>query len=232
LVDARLVTEYSRRFAFVVHDIKNVVSQLTMTVTNARAHGDDPEFQKDLLVTLENSVSRMNELLSKLRASNTSAREQEPLDSRRIISSVINEVGRRRVTVLADQGDTPVRVAIKPSSLRSALTHLITNAVEASREDQPVTVRSRVTGGRLVVEVEDRGPGMDADFVREQLFRPFRSTKASGHGIGAYQTREIIREAGGDLQVISAPGKGTVMRILLPCLAEERADSRPFVGAS
>ena len=89
-----------------------------------------------------------------------------------------------------------------------------------------VTVRSRVTNGRFVVEVEDQGPGMDADFIREQLFRPFRSTKAAGHGIGAFQTRETIREAGGELQVLSAPGKGTTMRIVLPCLAEERADSR------
>jgi putative PEP-CTERM system histidine kinase len=233
LVDAKLLTEYGRRFAFVVHDIKNLVSQLTMTVTNARAHGDDPEFQKDMLVTLENSVSRMTDLLSKLRAGDSSGEDPaSPLDARGIISGVADEVGRHRVKVLTELTEERARVAIKPNALRSVITHLITNAVEASPDDGLVTVRSRVAGGRLVIDVEDRGPGMDATFVREQLFKPFSSTKSTGHGIGAFQTRETIREAGGDLQVVSSPGKGTTMRIVLPCLAEERVDGRPVVATA
>ena len=227
LFDAKLLTEYSRRFAFVVHDIKNVVSQLSMTVANARAHGGNPAFQRDMLGTLENAVSRMNELLSKLRASEVTGREQTPLDPRDVISSVVEEMGRRQVTVLAECSDQVAHVAIKPNALRSALTHLITNALEASKNGQTVTVRSRVAGERVIIEVEDHGPGMDADFVREELFRPFRSTKVAGHGIGAYQTRETIRDAGGELQAISSPGKGTTMRILLPCVAEQRSEDQP-----
>ena len=230
LVDASLLTEYNRRFAFVVHDIKNLAGQLRMTLRNARSHGDDPEFRVDMLATLENSVFRMTELLSKLRPDGTSPREQEPRDPREIISSVADEVGHHRVNVMVEQSDRPAQVAIKSSALRSALTHLITNALEASPEGQPVTVRSRMNSGNFIVEIEDRGPGMDGDFVREQLFRPFRSTKAAGHGLGAFQTRETIREAGGDLEVISSPGQGTIMRILLPCSSKERADTQP-VGA-
>ncbi len=230
LVDARLLTDYSRRFAFVIHDIKNLVSQLTMTVTNARMHGDDPEFRKDMLVTLENSVSRMTDLLSKLRAGNAPAAEPGSLDARGILSAVVAEVGRQRVRLLNELAGPTARVAIKPSALQSVVTHLINNALEASPENELVTVRSEVTGGRLVIEVADRGPGMDADFVRNELFRPFRSTKTTGHGIGAFQTRETVREAGGDLEVVSSPGKGTTMRVLLPCLAEERADGRPVAA--
>jgi len=84
-----------------------------------------------------------------------------------------------------------------------------------------------------VIEVEDEGPGMDENFIRDQLFRPFRSTKSRGYGIGAFQARETIREAGGDLQVISIVGRGTTMRILLPYLREQRADAQRIsaVGA-
>jgi len=68
-----------------------------------------------------------------------------------------------------------------------------------------------------VIEVSDNGCGMDEQFVRERLFRPFDTTKGSkGMGIGAYQTREFVRASGGDVQVHSQPGTGTRFIIRLP----------------
>jgi signal transduction histidine kinase len=67
-----------------------------------------------------------------------------------------------------------------------------------------------------VIDVEDKGPGMDPAFIRNELFTPLRSTKSRGHGIGAFQAREIVRASGGELEVISAVGQGTIMRITLP----------------
>jgi signal transduction histidine kinase len=62
---------------------------------------------------------------------------------------------------------------------------------------------------------------MGPAFIRDELFLPFRSTKSSGYGIGAFQTRELIRAAGGDIEVISEKGIGTTMRILLPLVLEK-----------
>jgi signal transduction histidine kinase len=67
---------------------------------------------------------------------------------------------------------------------------------------------------------------MDDTFIRDELFLPFRSTKSGGSGIGAFQTRELIRMSGGDLEVISEQGAGTTMRILLP-LVPEREPAAP-----
>jgi signal transduction histidine kinase len=87
-----------------------------------------------------------------------------------------------------------------------------------------VTVVVRQAEGRVVIDVTDKGAGMPADFIADELFQPFRSTKSEGYGIGAYQTRELIRAAHGDLLVLSQPGKGTTMRIVLPLAAPpERA---------
>ena len=71
---------------------------------------------------------------------------------------------------------------------------------------------------------------VDEAFVRNELFRPFRSTKSAGYGIGAYQTRELIRMAGGELEVVSRPSAGTTMRIALP-LAESGATAMPSAAA-
>jgi signal transduction histidine kinase len=103
--------------------------------------------------------------------------------------------------------------------LHSLLTHLVTNAIEASPPSDTVKVRLRANDARVLIDVEDKGPGMDAAFIRNELFTPLRSTKSRGHGIGAFQAREMVRSAAGDIEVISAPGRGTIMRITLPVAA-------------
>ena len=77
----------------------------------------------------------------------------------------------------------------------------------------------------MLVDIIDEGPGMSADFIRDRLFRPFATTKTGGHGIGAYQARELLRAAGGDLLVLSRPDAGTTMRLLLPSVRVPSAET-------
>ena len=133
-----------------------------------------------------------------------------------------------RLRALAASGPHKVRVegeepaplaAIAPSRFDTALGHLINNAAEASPPGEPVRVNVRREGQQVVVEVIDRGPGMAPEFIRDELFRPLSTSKRQGSGIGAWQARELLREAGGDLAVLSRPGAGTTMRVLLPASA-------------
>jgi putative PEP-CTERM system histidine kinase len=217
LRDAELLTEYSKRFAFVVHDIKNLASQLGLIVTNAHRYIDNPEFQRDMLGTVEDAVSRMNKLLSQLKAEDSSA--PATANPAAIVAAVADAF-----SILGETDDDGARcaVTIAPEKLRSALTHLVQNAIEASPANDPVVLRARRRGRQYLIDVVDHGVGMDEAFVRNELFLPFRSTKSGGYGIGAFQTRELIRMAGGELEVLSQRGIGTTMRIVLP-LAESRA---------
>jgi len=104
--------------------------------------------------------------------------------------------------------------------LSAALNHLIQNGVEATGGRGPVAVNLARRGDRAAIEIEDHGHGMDENFIRDELFKPFRSTKNAGYGIGAYQARELVREMGGSLNVASQPGKGTIVTILLPALPQ------------
>jgi putative PEP-CTERM system histidine kinase len=222
LRDAELLTEYSKRFAFVVHDIKNLASQLNLIVSNAKHYIDDPEFQRDMLRTVEDSVARMNKLLSQLKA-DAAPRASRPLSPSEVIGAVAAEFAGAPVPVESRDESGPCAVAIDPDRLRSALTHLVQNAIDASCPSDRVIISSRRLGTQLLIEVIDQGPGMDDAFVRNELFLPFRSTKSGGYGIGAFQTRELIRMAGGDLEVISGKGFGTTMRVILPLVAERES---------
>ena len=219
LRDAELLTEYSKRFAFVVHDIKNLASQLGLIVSNARRYIDDPDFQRDMLQTVEDAVARMSHLLSQLKAD---AAPRTPLlaNPEAIVGAVAAEFAAGSVLVESGGDGADTVVAIAPDGLRSALTHLVQNAIDASPSGSPVTVSARRQGGQFVIAVADRGAGMNETFIRDELFLPFRSTKSGGYGIGAFQTRELIRMAGGDIEVISKPGAGTTMRIALPVVSE------------
>jgi signal transduction histidine kinase len=96
--------------------------------------------------------------------------------------------------------------------------HLLNNAIESSGKSGPVHLVLRHEVLSVVVDVIDEGPGMSPEFIRDELFRPFATTKGGGHGIGAYQARELLRAAGGDLLVLSRRPGGTTMRLLLPAV--------------
>lgn len=110
--------------------------------------------------------------------------------------------------------------------LEAVILHLVDNAFDAIGGDGQVTLRLSVRGGDAVIEVEDTGAGMEEAFVRNELFRPFKSTKAGGFGIGAFESRDFVDELGGRMEVISRLGEGTSFRISLPALPVSGEDER------
>ncbi|HWE73442.1 MAG TPA: XrtA/PEP-CTERM system histidine kinase PrsK [Stellaceae bacterium] len=228
LQDSRRMQDYAQRFAFVAHDIKNLAAQLRMVTINAERHGDNPDFRADAFATIRHSVTRMNDLLAQLRANHI----REPAGEL-VIATIDAVPALRRMLDERGAGLAHIQCAfeVKTASVRmaevqlaSAVKLLLDNAIEASPAGASILLGLKCRDGKLLIDVSDQGAGMDIDFIHGQLFRPFRSTKAEGYGIGAYQTRELLRMAGGDLDVISAPGAGTTMRIILP-LAKEGAVS-------
>ena len=99
--------------------------------------------------------------------------------------------------------------------LERVIGHLVQNALDAVGDEGRVTVRVERNGDEAVVQVTDNGPGMSAEFVRERLFKPFESTKSAGMGIGAYESQQYVQGVGGRIDVDSAEGRGTTVRLVL-----------------
>jgi putative PEP-CTERM system histidine kinase len=210
LADARRFDEFNRRFAFIMHDVKNLVSQLTLVARNAERHADNPDFRADMIATLKDSVGRMNDLLARLSQHN-SGRVEEPVAVE--LMPIVERVTRRRGAShpIAVSGKRDAVAVADPARLEQALGHLIQNAIEASARGEPVGV----VVGASTIEVIDTGAGMSASFVRDRLFRPFVSTKESGFGIGAFEARQVVQAMGGKLDVRSREGEGTRFTIVL-----------------
>ncbi len=224
LMQTRQLHEYSKRFAFVAHDIKNVSTQLTLLLSNAEVHLDNPEFQRDMLGTIRAAINKIGALVKRLETPHGEISHAVILPDERLEPIIANARRTSGLEITYETAGVLSGIAIAGASFDAIITHILNNAVEATRTQHPanppaVAITLRHEGRRAVIDITDEGPGMTPDFVRDGLFRPFRTSKPGGSGIGAYQARELLREAGGDLVVITQPNAGTTMRLLLPAVA-------------
>ncbi|MEN8261501.1 MAG: XrtA/PEP-CTERM system histidine kinase PrsK [Pseudomonadota bacterium] len=227
LAEARQFEGFNRLSAYVMHDLKNLTNQLSLVIRNTERHHDNPEFMKDMVKTVEHAVGKMNRLMSQLKSAGAAGVEQSIL-----ISEMLDEVVQLRskqlpVPTLFSAVKEPIMVFADRDRFASSFEYVIQNAQEAAGRKGTVHVKLHSDRAQALVDVKDDGHGMEAGFIREHLFRPFKTTKGlTGMGIGAYESREYIRSLGGDVKVASEVGKGTTFRFIVP-LAEERSSNRP-----
>jgi putative PEP-CTERM system histidine kinase len=223
LAEGQRFDEFNRRFAFIVHDIKNLVSGLTLVAHNAERHADNPEFRADMVATLQDSAAKLNALLARLSQHNH-VRYDPPAPTAIAVVAARIAAARRSARPVIIIGDTGVFALADPARLELLLSHLVQNAIEASAASDPVAISIEDRGDSVAVSVIDRGCGMSPAFIRDELFRPFASSKPNGFGIGAYEARQLAEGIGARIEVESREGEGSTFRVILPpALALERA---------
>lgn len=215
LLEVRKFDAFNRMSAFVVHDLKNIVTQLSLMMKNAQRHSQNPEFQKDMLLTVENSLDRMRQMMLQLREGATPPGTAVGVN--------LCEVVARIEAMAASRGRT-LEVAIvhrigtrgHEERLERVIGHVVQNAFDATNATGRVRLSLGRQGGQARIEVADTGQGMSREFIRDRLFKPFQTTKEAGMGIGAYESFQYIQELGGKIEVDSELSKGTKVTILLP----------------
>lgn len=214
LDDAQRFEEFNRRFAFIIHDVKNLVSQLSLLSRNAERHADNPEFRADMVLTLKESVGKMNDMLARLSQHNKGrAEEPRPMALIDLLQQVARTRARQHPVHVS--GDAPLALA-DPARVEQIVTHLLQNAIDASAPDSPVDLCLSAEAGEAVVAIIDRGKGMSAEYIRRDLFKPFSSSKAAGFGLGAFEARTLAQAMGGRIEVESKPGAGSRFTLRLP----------------
>ncbi|HNQ76066.1 MAG TPA: PEP-CTERM system histidine kinase PrsK, partial [Pseudothauera hydrothermalis] len=217
LIEARKFDAFNRMSAFVVHDLKNLVAQLSLMLKNAQRHRDNPQFQQDMLETVAHVESRMRALMGQLQ-------DKTPIDATRAVDLgallqriADNKRNQRPPVELAVPQRDAVTVFAHGERLERVLGHLVQNALDATPDDGKVIVQVHdPKDGAVTLEVSDTGCGMTPEFIRERLSRPFQTTKEGGMGLGVYETAQYIRELGGTIAYDSGKGGGTRVTVRLP----------------
>lgn len=233
LSQARQFESFNRFSAFVVHDVKNVVAQLSLMLKNAEKHKNNPEFQADMLATVDHATQKMTRMLSQLRAGYQTAQGTGLVNLAELLAAVVDDKSQYRPAPRFRHSGGDVWVLAERERLARVLGHLVQNAIEATADNGIVEVALQTEAGQAVMQVRDSGKGMDEAFIRNQLFRPFASTKPAGMGIGAYECREYVRELKGDIRVESRVHEGTTFTVSLPVHVREteKNGETPLQGA-
>lgn len=215
LAEGQRFDEFNRRFAFIVHDIKNLTSGLTLVARNAERHADNPAFRADMVATLQDSAAKLNALLARL-----SANARGPTETAVAVPLLDFAerfaAARRAVHPIVVGGDPGAVALVGRARLEQVVAHLVSNAVEASPRSEPIMIEVTQCGDHVALSVRDAGCGMTAEFIRDQLFRPFVSSKPAGFGIGAFEARQLAEAMGGRIEVDSRVGHGSTFRVILP----------------
>lgn len=206
IYEQRHFDAFNRISAFVVHDIKNVTAQLELITHNAERFRDNQEFVDDAFETVGSATRRLNRMLTQLKRGRSSSELKKLCDLKLIVESFMENAKRARFI-----GNVPdVQVSGDKDALLNVIQHLHQNGLEASDDDSVVTHRIEIKGGQAHWHIHDKGTGMDSEFMRKQLFKPFATTKGNaGIGIGVYQCRYLLQSFGGDLIIHSEVDQGT-----------------------
>lgn len=221
LMQARELEAFQAMSTFFIHDLKNAAASLELTLANLPLHFDKAEFREDALRVLRTTAGRIRRITSSL----SSLRNHLDLN---LEQADLNALVRECLQELRMPGEVEIDEKLRPlppvladrSQIGTVVTNLLLNAREAVHAGGRITVETALLDGRAVLSVADNGRGMSPHFVKESLFRPFRSTRKSGLGIGMYQSRMIVEAHRGTMAVRSREGKGTTFRISLPAQKE------------
>ncbi len=217
LQNAQRFKDLNQMTAFLVHDLKTVLSQLSLLVANARQHKENPMFVDDMINTVEHATKKMQRLMQQLQKP-VGKTPLVPVDVVLLLESIIESYRHAKVkpSLAVTEGFRP-RVLANSEELSSAIRHIVQNAVESVSHDGWVEVKvTKSENGNFSIDISDNGVGMTQEFISDRLFRPFDSTKGvSGMGVGVYQARDYVRTLSGDMKVSSELGRGTTFSITL-----------------
>ncbi len=217
LAEAKQFEVFSRLSAYMVHDLKNIAAELELVSINAKKHTANPEFIEDAFETVEHAAGDIKRLLEQLRSRYRQSEKPVVVDLAGIVAEVVALKQQQRPLPVFEAPPAACMVSLEKGRLANVLAHLIDNAQQATGDDGEVIVRLRSEAGMHVIEIKDSGHGMDDDFIRNRLFKAFDTTKGNaGMGIGMYESREFVRQLGGDISVQSKPGKGSIISLYIP----------------
>ena len=210
---------FNQLSSFVMHDLKNATTMLSMVVQNAKKNLCDPEFQKDALETISSAVFKMKNMISNLSAFPDELElQRRDLDINELINEAIDKFSindLHQMKIARRVGQIPL-VSADQEEMHKVVHNLLLNACEAANGRGVIKVSTVANGENVVLSVSDTGPGMTREFVEDGLFQPFRSTKKNGLGIGLYQCKTIVEAHNGRIEVDSKPGKGSTFSVHLP----------------
>ena len=229
LAHARERRAWDKLSAFVLHDVKNAATMLSLASANAADHIHNPEFQQDMLAAVNDALARMTKVQERLNIlKGEVAPVWQDLDLNRFLADHSGQLGKKLGAMnIALDCRTSIRVNSDPQLLFRILENLLLNALEAGGVGPVLRIKAARDDnqGQAVIEITDNGPGIAADLLPDALFEPFKTTKPKGTGIGLWQVRRLVTSLKGTISAGNLAAGGARFVVRLPLASVGKSDS-------
>lgn len=223
LVHERTVVEFALKIADKIRNPATVIGGLARILLK-KLPEDFPERDKIKAIYLE--AQKLEAIVKDFEGL---AREQERFFTDIVLQDLVKEIleawqpnfEKKGIRLKFTAPKDPVRIKGNPRTLKVAILHLLKNAVDASPGKALIEVAIKRREGRPVIEIIDQGPGISAE-VKAKLFKELVTTKPSGTGVGLIMVHHIMKEHQGQIEIDSAPDKGTRVTLLFPIRWKEK----------
>jgi putative PEP-CTERM system histidine kinase len=227
LAEAKQFEVFTRLSAYMVHDLKNIASELEMVSRNSKKHLNNPDFIEDAFATVDNAASDIKKLLEQLRNKRSQGEKKSLINLGELVKEAVDSKQGQLPAPQLNISNPACMVVAEKSHLLNVLMHLIDNAQQATEDDGSVEISVMSEGNMNIVEIKDSGHGMDACFIRDRLFKPFDTTKGNaGMGIGMHESREFMQQLGGNIYVQSEVGQGSIIALHIPSSEEDTIENK------
>lgn len=203
--------------SFLVHDLKNLAASLSLTVQNLPLYFDNAEFRNDAIQSLSHGIEKINGICGQLGSLKEKPRlSLQRTDLNALLQAALANLNAAIRSRLVTDFHPTVRLDLDREQIQKVLVNLVLNADDATAGKGEIRVATNLEPGYVVFLVSDNGCGMTDEFIQNTLFKPFKTTKKKGMGIGLYQCKSIVEAHGGRIEVESSEGRGTTFRVWLP----------------
>jgi putative PEP-CTERM system histidine kinase len=222
LVETKEAEAFRAFSTFMLHDLKNFASTLSYIAQNAPRHQNNADFQQDAFQSVYDTAEKMKRMCNSLKTfSSAAASDKKSIDLNKIVQSAADSLNAGIAAYLkSDLGEVPPLLA-DSEELGRVIQNLLLNAREAVAENGVIIVRTSYKDNFVHVCIEDDGKGISKEFLEQELFQPFHTTKSGGLGIGLFQSKKIVEAHRGTIKVESEEGRGTKVTLSFPIAKEE-----------
>ena len=216
---------------FLLHDLKNFASTLSLIAQNAAQYHGNPEFQRDAFQSVFDTAEKMKRLCNSLRTfSGMEATNRRLDDLNRAIKQATTDFDAPLLDRLCLQLDELPLLMIDAVEVGRVVQNLVLNAEESISAEGTITVKTAIRDGKVELCVQDDGRGISKEFLENELFVPFHTTKSNGLGIGLFQSKRIMEAHGGSILLHSVEGEGTTVTATFP-VPHESLESRSSISS-
>lgn len=222
LIETKEMEAFQTMATFFVHDLKNAASTINLMVKNLPVHWENEDFRKDALRGIAKTGNRIGKIIEKL----SSIQGDLDLVVRPVqVSDVVNSALRRcvipdRIELSVSHKELSTICQLDANLVESVFTNLVLNATEAIAQNGSIHISINEREKAVYIEIKDNGCGMSQDFLKKELFKPFKTTKKTGLGIGMFQSKMIVEAHKGEILVESEIGKGTTFTVTFPTIKQ------------